>query len=109
MELIDDLFGHVYFLALYGVLTWYAAIYSYEASRPENKRKKNYFKAWRNEHIDDIIVTILICPLLIIFDEEAIFVASKFFNIELSFSPIVYIMAGPFTHIVFWSYKKIRS
>lgn len=96
-----EITGHEYILALYGVIGWYLILFSIQRNRANNKLT---FAQWRHNNLDEILVTVWIAPLLVIFDDETIALIEKYagdyFDTD-EFHYLVYLLAGPATDAVY--------
>ena len=87
--------GHEYAMAFYGVIGWYLLIYSIARNAANNKLT---FKEWRDKNKDEILVTVWIAPLLVVYDDELIgLLHSEGIDFSNKFHNLVYLLAGPVT------------
>lgn len=116
MDILIRIFEHEFFLACYGAVFYYVIIWSMarNAIQAENKRngtrKKFTFKAWFDENYDDMLVTLMVIPLVIIFDDETVMIYNRIFGHDIeNIGTLVYIMAGPITNLLYLGLKKFRE
>jgi hypothetical protein len=77
---------------------------------PGQRKRKFTFKAWFDEHYDDMLVTLMVVPLVIIFDDETVIVYNSIFEKDIEgIGALVYIMAGPITNLLYLGVKKLRT
>lgn len=96
-DLVLKIVTHEFFLAMYGVVTWYAAIYAID----KKHNKKLTFAKFRADNNANIFLTVLLAPLVIIFDDEALFILNSFTGGSLEMNEFVYVCAGPITSGVY--------
>jgi hypothetical protein len=117
--MILKVFEHEFFLAWYGAVFYYVIVWSMARNsvheynknlEPGQKRQKFTFKAWFDEHYDDMLVTLMVIPLVIIFDDESIVLYNSIFEKDIeNLGALVYIMAGPLTNLLYLGVKKLRD
>jgi len=116
MDTLIHIFEHEFFLAVYGAVFYYVIIWSMErnAIQEENKRngtrKKFTFKKWFDDNYDDMLVTLMVVPLVIIFDDETVIIYNSIFEKDIEgIGALVYIMAGPITNLLYLGIKRLRT
>lgn len=92
-DFIVEIITHEFFLAMYGVLVWYSGVYALD----KKHRKNLTFKKWRTENNANIFLTVLLAPLVIIFDDEAIFALNHLTGGSYEMNEFIYVCAGPVT------------
>ena len=98
----ESIFGHEYFLSVYGVLIYYTFVCAIEKKMFHTKhpKLKFSFKRWRSDNIVNFMATILIAPLVIIFDDEILGAYNSFVENDIEFSKLIYLSAGPITAFI---------
>ena len=66
-EVLVLIFGHEYWLAVYGVIAGAVTDYSWNRNKSGNKLT---FKQWRHDYKDDFLRDMVWVPLVVIFDDE---------------------------------------
>lgn len=99
VDAFESVFSHEYFLSVYGVLIYYTLILAIEKKLFYNKhpKLKFSFKRWKSDNATSFMATILIAPLVIIFDDEIVAVYNGFVEKDIEFSRLIYLCAGPIT------------
>jgi hypothetical protein len=109
IEILGKIFTHEYFMAFYGVFVYYAIIWSLAKNKAERAKQKFNWKKWKTETKDNFIVTLLIVPLVIIFDDEIVMLYNNFMEKDIVMGKYIYIMAGPLTDFIFRGVQKLRK
>ena len=107
----NDLFLHPYFLAVYGVIAYFTLKWSFAKNPyddPEEKKKFS-FKVWWGGQYDNLIVTIIFVPLVIIFDEEVVYLIKRIFDYEIQTNNFVYLLSGPVVDGIYLGLSEIKS
>ena len=110
MEVIDkitlnDIIGHVYFLTIYGVFVYYAILFRIWKTR----NKKGRLKEWFITAMPGFIATLIVAPLVVIMDEEIVYLLNRWFKWELTFGAWIYVMSGPLTDLFTRGVLKLSS
>ena len=105
---------HEYLLAVYGVLVWYAILFSMQKDKVDKSEKKISFRkiltSWWAKNNDNVFVTMLFAPLTVIFDDEILAVYNQMSDDPLEgVNNLVYISAGPLVSVIFIGIKKLLS
>ena len=109
LEIVSNVFTHEYFMAFYGVVVYYAILWSLAKNKAEKAKQKFIWKKWKDEVKDNFIVTLLIVPLVIIFDDEIVMIYNNFAEKDIAMGKYIYIMAGPLTDLLFRIVQKFRK
>lgn len=109
MHEIEAILSHEYFLAVYGVLLYYVILWSIEKDKTDELGKRFDFKKWKSATKDNFIVTLMIVPLIIIFDDEIAGLLNEYLEKDIHFGNMVYLMAGPVTGIIYKLVIKLRK
>ena len=109
LKIVGDVFTHEYFMAFYGVIVYYAIVWSLAKNAAERKGIKFDWKKWKKDTKDNFIVTLLVVPLVIIFDDEIIYLYNNFAEKDLQMGKYIYILAGPLTDLLFRIVQKFRN
>lgn len=109
IETVGKIFTHEYFMAFYGVLVYYAIVWSLAKNAAEKKKVKFNFKKWRLSITDNVIVTLLIVPIVIIFDDEIVYLYNQFAEQDIVLGKWIYLMAGVLTDLIFRLVQKLRK
>ena len=104
-DLVINVVTHEFFLAMYGVLVWYAGVYALD--KKANKRLT--FTKWRKDNNANIFLTVLLAPLVIIFDDEAIFLINHLTGGNYEMNEFVYVCAGPITSGVYKLMTRLKT
>ena len=89
---IETIFTHEYFMCFYGVLIWYLLLMIIE--KKTNKGKFSFKAQWKRNSLD-VVVTLAIAPLIVIFDDEFIDIYNSTFENDIEIGKMVYFGAGP--------------
>ena len=101
---------HEYLLSVYGVLVWYAIMFSMSKDKYDKEAKKFKFRKWWSSNNDNVFVTILFSPLTVIFDDEIVSIYNRMATDPLEgVNNLVYISAGPLVSLIFMGIKKLRK
>ena len=109
VKIISDIFTHEYFMAFYGVVVYYAIIWSLAKNKAEKAKQKFNWKKWKTEVKDNFVVTLLVVPLVIIFDDEIVLLYNNFVEKDIVMGKYIYIMAGPLTDMLFRIVQKFKK
>jgi len=81
-----------------------------EENKRNGTRKKFTFKKWFDDNYDDMLVTLMVVPLVIIFDDETVIIYNSIFEKDIEgIGALVYIMAGPITNLLYLGIKRLRT
>ncbi len=94
---IEAVITHEYFLCFYGVVLWYALLAVIET---KFNKKHFVFKDWWKRNVLDIVVTMAIAPLMVVFDDELINLYNDTIEEDLQLGKVFYLLAGPAYNIV---------
>ncbi len=89
---IEAIFTHEYFMCFYGVLIWYLLLMIIEK---KTGKERFVFKRWWKRNSLDVVVTLAIAPLIVIFDDELIELYNSTFENDLEIGKMIYFAAGP--------------
>lgn len=89
---IEAVLTHEYFLCFYGVILWYALLAVIEKTAT---KKPFVFKEWYKRNILDIVVTMAIAPLMVVFDDELIDFYNGTIENDIEVGKLFYLLAGP--------------
>ena len=116
METMEAIFTHEFFLSVYGAVLYYVVIWSIARNQIQLEnaktggRKKFKFKDWFDEHYDDMLVTLGIVPLVVVFDDELIQMYNDTMENDIHhLGRLVYLSAGPVTNLVYSGVKKVTE
>jgi hypothetical protein len=109
IDIVEKVLTHEYLMAFYGVIVYYAIVWSLAKNACEKKGVKFNFKKWKQATKDNLIVTILIVPLVIIFDDEIVYLYNEFAEDDIVMGKWIYLMAGPLTDLIFRLVQKLRK
>jgi len=94
---IEIVLTHEYFLCFYGVVLWYALLAGVEK---KFSKKPFVFKDWYKRNILDIVVTMAIAPLMVVFDDELIELYNGTIEEDIEMGKLFYLLAGPAYNVV---------
>jgi len=107
----ESIFTHEYFLAIYGIVVYYAIIREYTRRDFIKKHPKSKFDgtAWRKDNMGNFLVTALIAPLVIVFDDEILGLYNGFVEDDVQMGKWIYLMAGPVTDAIFRFFAQYKK
>lgn len=94
---VESVFGHEYFLCFYGVVVWYLFLIIIEKGKTH---KPIDIKRWWKSNVLDVIATLAIAPLMIVFDDELVDFYNSIMEKDIVLGKLVYICAGPAYNLV---------
>lgn len=92
---------HEYFLVFYGVVIWYVAAWSFEKNKYDRKGKDFSFRDWKRKTYDNFIVTLVVAPLVVVFDDELLALYNQLTGKDVQLGRMIYLFAGPVTDFLY--------
>ena len=99
---------HPHFLAMYGVVAYFILLWSLSKDKYDHDEKKFCFKKWWSKNYDNFLVTMVIVPLVIIYDEEVVSIIKRIFDYEIQTNSFVYILSCPIVDLLYSAVNKLR-
>lgn len=99
---------HEYLLAVYGVVVYFAILFSLSKDKYDSAHKRFKFKEWWRRHNDNLLVTLMIVPLVVVFDDEIIGLVNAHTEKDIQMGRMVYLLAGPITNLLYKAITKLR-
>ena len=103
--ILEKVIHHEYLYAFYGVFVYYVIIY--RVWKMGNKNGK--FHTWWKSASAGAFATLVVAPMVIIFDDEVAHILSVYFDSNMGLGDWVYITAGPITDLLTRGIVKLRS
>jgi len=110
-----DILSNKFFVTYYAVLVWFAFILVIEKQPSDEKNGDFKVKWFLDKYWDNMLLTTLFAPLVVIYDEEGFLLAklaiSKWTDFQQGsvFHDLIYITAGFQVSIIIIGIKKLRE
>ena len=93
-------------LAVYGWLVWNVLIFSLAKDKNDERGKRFNFKAYFVKHWDNMLVTAIITPVLVLFAPTLWMYLMGFVDKSYAFSDVAYMGVGVFVTFIYWIVRK---
>ena len=106
MNIFTLVLGHEGFMAVYGIVAWYAFQYKIDLSKHPRMR----WKVWKKENGIDIALSCIVGFGFVIFDDELLDMINDFVEDDWSLQKWYYLMPGFATgRILKWIHKEEKE
>ena len=110
MEDLHNVAGHEYLLSIYSVIVWYVILFSIAKDKRDDKNGEYKIAWWWKLNKDNVLATLMICPLVVVFDDELLVLYNEWVDNPIKgVNNLVYVTAGPLTSLIMKGITKLAK